>query len=141
MVIEAKGLLTRAAQAGRFGHFQCEAAIQSVHIQRPITGRLNLAALRALYEFLVGQTGSLGARIGHAVVLAEACDPQAAAEMLDALPQDRIARHQPWWVARARVAALAGELAGQRESLRRGIELTEDAAVQTFLEDQYLGIS
>lgn len=141
MVIEAEGLLTRAAQAGRFGRFQCEAAIQSVHIQRPITGRLNLGALRALYELLVRQTGSLGARIGHAVVLAEAGDPQAAAEMLDALPQDRIAHHQPWWVARARVAALAGDPAGQGDALRRAIELTEDAAVKNFLEEQCFGLS
>lgn len=34
MVIEAEGLLTQAARAGRFGRFQCEAAIQSVHVQR-----------------------------------------------------------------------------------------------------------
>lgn len=140
MVIEAEGLLTRAAQTGRFGRFQCEAAIQSVHIQRPITGRLNLDALRALYELLVQQTGGLGARIGHAVVLAEAGDPQTAAKMLDALPPDRVALHQPWWVARARIAALAGDPARQRDTLRRAIELTEDAAVRTFLEDQYLGI-
>jgi RNA polymerase sigma-70 factor (ECF subfamily) len=38
-IIEAESLLTAAARAGRFGRYQCEAAIQSVHIQRPITGR------------------------------------------------------------------------------------------------------
>jgi RNA polymerase sigma-70 factor (ECF subfamily) len=32
MIVEAEGLLTRAAQAGRFGRFQCEAAFQSVHV-------------------------------------------------------------------------------------------------------------
>lgn len=135
-VIEAEGLLTRAAQAGRFGRFQCEAAIQSLHVQRPITGVLNLAALRALYDLLVAQTGSLGARIGQAVVMAEAGDPHAALAALEAMPQDRVAGHQPWWVARARIAALAGDVGLRIESLGRAIALTEDAAVRDFLIEQ-----
>jgi RNA polymerase sigma-70 factor (ECF subfamily) len=140
MVIEAERLLTGAAQSGRFGRFQCEAAIQSVHIQRPITGRLNLDALRVLYDLLVTLTGSLGAQIGQAVVLAETGDHVSAAMVLDALPQDRVVGHQPWWVARARVAALAGNLAAQKDALRRAIELTEDAGVQSFLTDQYVAL-
>lgn len=140
MVIEAEGLLSRAAQAGRFGRFQCEAAIQSVHIQRPIAGRLNLAALRTLYDLLVQQTGSLGARIGHAVVIAEAGEAQLALEELDKMPMDRVVAHQPWWVARARVAALARNRALQKVSLGRAIDLTEDEAVRTFLIDQQLAL-
>lgn len=141
MVIEAETLLTEAARIGRFGRFQCEAAIQSVHVQRPITGQLNLSALRTLYDLLVEQTGSLGAQIGRAVVLAEGGDPASAAAALDALPTDRVALHQPWWVARARVAALAGNPALQREFLRHAIDVTEDPAMRDFLEDQYLALS
>ncbi|WP_439528415.1 RNA polymerase sigma factor [Pannonibacter sp.] len=141
MVIEAETLLTEAARIGRFGRFQCEAAIQSVHVQRPITGQLNMSALQTLYDLLVEQTGSLGAQIGRAVVLAERGDPAAAAAVLDALPADRVARHQPWWVARARVAALAGNPALQRECLRHAIDVTEDTAMRDFLEDQYLALN
>ena len=140
MVIEAETLLTEAASACSFGRFQCEASIQSVHVQRPITGRLNLPALRALYDLLVDRTGSLGAQIGRAVVLAESGDAAAAIAALDALPQDRVARHQPWWVARSRAAALAGNSALQRQALRRAIELTEDTAVRSFLEIEYLAL-
>lgn len=136
LVIEAEGLLTRAAQAGRFGRFQREAAIQSVHIQRPITGRLNLSALRALYDLLVEQTGSLGAQIGRAVVIAESGDPASALDALNALPGERMAGHQPWWVARARVLALAGNPGDQAAALRRAIALTEAGAVRDFLRDQ-----
>ena len=135
-IIEAEGLLTHAAQAGRFGRFQCEAAIQSVHAQRPITGHLNLAALRTLYDLLVEQTGSLGAHIGRAVVVAEAGDPVAALSLLDGLQPDRVGAHQPWWVARARVAMLNGDTATQRASLARAIALTDDAAVKAFLASQ-----
>ncbi len=134
MIIEAEGLLTRAAQAGRFGRFQCEAAIQSVHVQRPITGQVNLKALRLLYDLLVQQTDSIGARIGQAVVIAEAGDPLAALEALDALPA-QVARHQPWWVARAHVAQLAGQRDRALADLAQAIALTEDAAVRAHLVD------
>lgn len=136
MVIEAETLLTDAARSGRFGRFQCEAAIQSVHVQRPVSGRLNLPALRALYDLLVSQTGTVGAQIGRAVVLAETGDTTAALAALDALPQDRMFRHQPWWVARARVAALSGNKSLHKAALRRAIDLTEDRAVRAFLENQ-----
>lgn len=139
-IIEAEGLLTAAARHGRFGRYQCEAAIQSVHIQRPITGRLNLQALRTLYDLLVVQSDSIGARIGRAVVMAEAGDPAAALAELDALEPSRVARHQPWWVARARVAALAGDRGGAVASLRTAIDLTDDPAVRAYLEEQRAGL-
>ncbi|WP_439574807.1 RNA polymerase sigma factor [Phreatobacter sp.] len=138
MIIEAEGLLTRAAQAGRFGRFQCEAAIQSVHIQRPITGHLNLPALRTLYDLLVGKTGSLGARIGRAIILAETGKTGTAMDELEALPRERVDSHQPWWVARARVAELAGDIALQKTCLARAIDLTDDQAVKDFLVEQHL---
>lgn len=133
MIVEAEGLLTQAAQAARFGRFQCEAAIQSVHIQRPITGRLNLDALATLYDLLVRTTDSIGARIGHAVVMAERGDPTAAITELDALDPDRVARHQPYWVARARAAALAGQGATAAACLDTALALTEDPAVRAHL--------
>jgi RNA polymerase sigma-70 factor, ECF subfamily len=136
-IIEAEGLLTTAARAGRFGRYQCEAAIQSVHVQRPITGRLNLAALRTLYDLLVSQSDSIGARIGRAVVLAELGEIDRARDELQALPLDRVQNHAPWWVARSRVAFLAGQTAQAAQALSAAISLTKDAAVRTFLLDQH----
>jgi RNA polymerase sigma-70 factor, ECF subfamily len=133
MIVEAEGLLTRAAQAGRFGRFQCEAAIQSVHVQRPITGRLNLDALAMLYDLLVRHTDGIGARIGRAVVMAERGDAARALTELDALAPERVARHQPYWVARARVAAQAGRADDAEASLGTALSLTEDPAVQAHL--------
>lgn len=134
MVIEAEGLLTRAAQAGRFGRYQCEAAIQSVHVQRAVTGTLNLPALQVLYDLLVQETEALGARIGRAVVMAEAGDPVRALSTLDALPPDRMATHQPWWVARAHVAERAGRREEAATALRQAIALTADPAVRAWLQ-------
>jgi RNA polymerase sigma-70 factor (ECF subfamily) len=135
-IIEAENLLTDAARAARFGRYQCEAAIQSVHIQRPITGQLNLAALRTLYDLLVAQTDGIGARIGRAVVLAESGDPAAALADLDALDPARIATHQPFWVARARISRLSGDAATAQAALQRALALTDDPATRAFLAAQ-----
>ncbi len=132
-IIEAEGLLSKAAQAGRFGRYQCEAAIQSVHVQRRITGQLNLGALRMLYDLLVQETGSIGARIGEAVVMADAGAPEAALAELDTLAT-QAAQYQPWWVARAHAARLAGQGKDARDALVQAIALTPDPAVRRYLE-------
>jgi RNA polymerase sigma-70 factor (ECF subfamily) len=136
LIIEAEGLLTAAARAGRFGRYQCEAAIQSVHAQRALTGRLDRIALRSLYDLLVAQTDSIGARIGRAVVCADLGEVGTAQAELDALPRERVRRHQPWWVARSRVALLAGRTEDAVQALGTAIDLTEDRSVRDFLEGQ-----
>ncbi len=140
-IIEAEGLLVAASRAGRFGRYQCEAAIQSVHVQRPLTGRVNHAALRTLYDLLVAQSDSVGARIGRAVVLAEAGDPGAGLSELDALPVERVGRHQPWWVARSRIAELAGSRDEAARALETAMALTGDVAVRAFLVERYQGLT
>ncbi len=69
-------------------------------------------------------------------MLAEAGDPGAAMVALDALPRDRMDGHQPWWVARARVARLEGNVGLEQECLQRAVALTDDDAVRAFLMDQ-----
>ena len=141
MIIEAEALLTNAARAARFGRYQCEAAIQSVHIQRPITGHLNRAALRTLYDLLVQQSDSIGARIGRAVVMAEAGEPRRALDELAHLAPEKVERHQPFFVARSRIAALANEPALAAASMTIAIGLTDDPAVRAYLGDQLAAIS
>ena len=139
-IIEAEGLLTTAARAGRFGRYQCEAAIQSVHVQRPITGRLNLTVLRMLYDLLVAHSDSIGARLGRAIVLAELGEVQAAQTSLDALPADRVTKHAPWWVAQSRVALLAGRVDKAADALNSAISLTDDPAIRAFLVEERAAI-
>ena len=50
---EAEQLLIAAAQTGRIGRFQLEAAIQSVHTRRALTGQTDWEAIALLYEGLV----------------------------------------------------------------------------------------
>lgn len=128
-IIEAEALLTAAARAGRFGRYQCEGAFQSVHIQRPITARLNLRALRVLYDLLLSRSDSLGARLGRAIILADLGDFPLARAELDALPEGRVRTHQPWWVAHSRAALLDGCKDEAADALLTAVALTKDAAV------------
>jgi RNA polymerase sigma-70 factor (ECF subfamily) len=133
MVVEAEGLLTRAAEARRFGRFQCEAAIQSVHAQRAVTGVLQHEALRLLYGMLATYAPSIGVTVGRAAALLDAGDPAAARAILDAIAPGDVAMYQPYWVTASLLAQAEGDLVRARSCLERGIGLTESAPVRAFL--------
>ncbi|MGN6151237.1 MAG: RNA polymerase sigma factor [Lysobacteraceae bacterium] len=136
MIVEAEGLLTAAARRARFGRFQCEAAIQSVHAQAAITGRLEHAALATLYGLLAVHCPSIGASVGRAAAQCEAGQPEAARATLDALPERDVAGYQPYWVTRARVLRAQGDPDAAEHALRTAIGLTTDRAVREFLLGQ-----
>lgn len=133
MIIEAEGLLTSAARSARFGRFQCEAAIQSVHVQRPFTGRINHDALKVLYDLLAAHAPSIGVLIGRAAAALEAGHPETALRQLDDVRSDATERYQPYWVTRAHALAALRRFAEARPCLRTAIGLTEDGAVRAYL--------
>lgn len=133
MIAEAEALLAEGARAGRFGRYLCEAAIQSVHIQRPVTGRTDHRALRLLYDLLAAHEPSLGVLVARAALLLESGDAAAARVALDALERREVAGYQPYWVALARLLRAEGRTDGAEAALARALELTEDAALHEFL--------
>ncbi|MEI8145245.1 MAG: DUF6596 domain-containing protein [Alphaproteobacteria bacterium] len=132
MIIEAETILTKAAGLGRPGRFQIEAAIQSVHVQRPITGETNWPALVGLYAFLARLSPTMGAAVAHAVALAEAGAPHDALARLDHLAKDAQS-YQPYFAARARVMTLLGKIDEADEAFRHAAGLTADPAIRTHL--------
>ncbi|MBL4557093.1 MAG: hypothetical protein JKP98_08050 [Rhodobacteraceae bacterium] len=117
-------MLTAAARARQFGRYQCEAAIQSVHVGRAVTGSVDRNALLTLYDLLVTQTESVGARIARAVLLADAGDPQAGIAAIEALDPARIAGHQPYWVARSAILERLGRRHAAAAALAKAKTLT-----------------
>jgi RNA polymerase sigma-70 factor (ECF subfamily) len=132
-IVEAEQLLTAAAAAQRFGRFQCEAAIQSVHAQRAITGVLQHHAVLALYDLLLAHAPSVGAAVARAAALLDAADPAAAARALDALPSSDVANYQPFWVTRARLAEHRGLNADAIQYTERALALSDEPQVRAFL--------
>lgn len=134
-IIEAEGLLIAAARMGRFGRFQCEAAIQSVHAQRGLTGQRNLPALETLYGFLNRLHPTVGSQVAHAAIRREV-DPRAALAMLDALPEANRMAYQPALVLRAHCLADLGD-PGAGEAARQAIAATQEPELQAHLRRSF----
>ncbi len=134
LIGEAETALWTAARLRQPGPFQIEAAIQSAHAQRRVTGQTPWRAIAQLYEVLVQHHANLGARVGHAVALAESGEPAAAVRLLDAMPEEA-AGYAPYWVARAHVLGLAGA-PGRQAALQQAIGLTDDPRLRDFLVTQ-----
>lgn len=130
---EAERLLNAAARLGRPGRFQLEAAVQSAHVERQ-HGRADWGAIAVLYEGLVRIAPTFGALIGRAAAVAEALGPEHGLALLEQLPADAVATHQPYWATRAHLEQRLGHTSEARAAFDIALSLTTDPAVRRFLE-------
>jgi RNA polymerase sigma-70 factor (ECF subfamily) len=141
---EAEGLLRLAAPTRAsvqphaspprsFGRYALEAAIRAVHADRRRSGRTDWAALEHLYRGLLAVSPAIGARIAHALALAEVNGVSAGLDALAVLPADRVAEHQPYWAARAHLVAKAGLTDEALAAYARAIGLCADEAARRHL--------
>ncbi len=135
LIEEAEALLFRASSMGATGRYQLEAALQSAHVVRRVTGRADWAAIEKIYDALLALTGSPVVAINRAVALAETRGPAAGLAALDALADDaRLAEYQPYWAARAGLLAAAGDVESADRAYEQAIGLESDPAVRRFLQ-------
>jgi RNA polymerase sigma-70 factor, ECF subfamily len=135
MIEEAETLLRRASAMPATGRFQLEAAVQSAHVVRSVTGRSDWTAIERIYDALLAMTGSPVVAVNRAIAAAEARGAAAGLTMLDAIAGDRrLAEYQPYWAARAGLLVQTGEVEAARHAYQRAIGLERDPAVQRFLE-------
>ena len=133
----AEALMLEAVRAGRMGRFQLEAAIQSAHAHRPLSGETDWAAIVRLYDGLLRVTGSVVAALNRAVAVSRADGPEAGLLALDAISADeRLGEYQPYWAARADLCQRAGRLAEAEAAYLRAIGLESDPAVRASLHDR-----
>ncbi len=130
---EAENLLRQASAFGRPGRFQIEAAIQSVHAHRAVSGRTNWFMIEGFYRILRLYSNTLGARIGHALAIAQIRGPADGLAELDTIPGELASDHQPYWVARGHLLRRTRNSDASRKAYQRAIGLTEDPAVRSFL--------
>jgi RNA polymerase sigma-70 factor (ECF subfamily) len=137
MIEEAEALLFRASRMGAIGRYQLEAAVQSAHVVRRLTGHTDWAAIEALYEALAQIIDSPVVAINRAIAIAEARGSAAGLAALDALADDaRLAEYQPYWAARAGLLARTGKRAAADQAYERAIGLEADPAVREFLQQR-----
>jgi RNA polymerase sigma-70 factor, ECF subfamily len=130
----AESLMHQANASGPSGRYQIEAAIQSAHVARRLSGVSNWPAVLALYDHLLAQTGSPVVILNRAVARAEVDGASAALADLRQLEADkRMLSYQPYWAARGHLLALAGDVASAVEALNVAIGLTIDEPVKQHL--------
>ena len=125
--------LKSAAQAARFGRFQIEAAIQSVHSDRANTSRTDWHAIAIFYDRLIQLSPTLGARVGQAAAVAELRGAASGLALLDAIKAQLVAAYQPYWAVRGHLLKALNRSGEAAEAFDRAIKLAEDDAVRRFL--------
>jgi RNA polymerase sigma-70 factor (ECF subfamily) len=130
----AETLLHEANKGGPSGRYQLEAAIQSAHSARRLTGVSNWPSIVALYDYLLVRTHSPVVVLNRAVALAEIHGAAAALAELEAIAADkRMQTYQPYWAALGHLLARAGHKEKAHEALTLAIGLSSDEAVRTYL--------
>lgn len=133
MMAEADALLRKAGTFDCFGPFQCQAAIQSVHVSRRRTAATDWEALVTLYRALIAMKPTLGAKVSHAAVIGRVEGAASALTLLDGLEQRAIASYQPYWAVRAHLLSELGESDAAAEAYGIAIGLSDNPAICTFL--------
>jgi RNA polymerase sigma-70 factor (ECF subfamily) len=133
-IAEAEGLLRSAGALHAPGRFQLEAAVQSVHAARRLTGATDWPAIAALYEALFALTASPVVAVNRAAAVSHARGPEEGLRLLDEVrTHGGLDAFEPYWVARADLCARIGEIEVARRAYAQAIGLQTDPAARAFL--------
>jgi predicted RNA polymerase sigma factor len=133
MMDEAEDHLRLAAKFKRMGRYQLEAAIQSVHAGRAISGAIDWSEIALLYEGLVQIAPSIGSQVGRAVALAQAGEVAAGLAAFEEIASGRIVTYQPYWAARGHLLRLLNRKEEALQAFTRAASLTDDPALREYL--------
>jgi predicted RNA polymerase sigma factor len=136
LIQEAETELSRAAAFGRPGRFQLEAAIQSVHAGRRVSGRTEWPVVAQLYRALREAAPTVGAAVGEAGARLQCGGAAGALALLDELDPKAVAAYQPYWAVRAEALRRSGRPDEARAAFDVAIGLSEDPSVRRFLEGE-----
>jgi len=133
MIEEAEGHLCSASAFNRMGRYQLEAAIQSIHANRAVSGWIDWPEIALLYEGLVKISPGIGSLVGRAVALAQMGNVADGLAALEKLPANRFVSYQPYWAARGHLLELLNKNDEAKEAFTRAAALTDDAALRDYL--------
>ena len=135
LIALAENLLRQANASGPSGRYQIEAAIQSAHVARRLTGTSNWRVVVALYDHLLALTGSPVVILNRAVARAETDGPRAALADLAPLEVDkRLESYQPYWAAKGHLLLRIGDTGAAAEALTIALGLSTEESVKDYLK-------
>jgi RNA polymerase sigma-70 factor (ECF subfamily) len=133
LISEAERTLGSAAGLGHLGPYQLEAAIQSAHVERARTGRVNDEAIALLYEGLVRLSPTLGAQVARVSALAKVQGAERGLQLLEELPGELCQEYQPYWALRGHLLDAAGQPAEARLAYECALGMTGDPSIRHYL--------
>jgi len=133
MIDEAEKHLRSAAAFKRMGRYQLEAAIQSIHASRAVSGRINWPEIVLLYDGLMQIAPGIGSLVARAVAIGQAGQPAAGLAALEEIPASRIANYQPYWAAQGHLLWLLNRKEEAQKAFTRAASLTDDPALREYL--------
>jgi predicted RNA polymerase sigma factor len=136
LIDEAEEFLMAALKRAALGRFQIEAAIQSAHVLRRLTGFTNWKSISFLYEALLKIAPTTGGKVGYAAALIEAKGPDAGWDYLCSIEPHEVAAYQPYWAVAGYVRGLLGHIEEAETAYQRAIGLCHDDSVRRFLAGQ-----
>jgi RNA polymerase sigma-70 factor (ECF subfamily) len=119
--------LDRALALGGRGQYAVQAAIASLHLERPP----DWPRIAALYGELARLTGSPVVELNRAAAIAEAGEVEAALALIERLDLER---YHPLHAARAELLRRLGRVDDARDAYERALELVGSNAECGFLE-------
>ncbi len=135
LIAQADRMVARAGSAGTLGRYEIEAALQSAHAHRRLSGRNNWADILALYDALQVLVDSPVVAINRALALAEVHGTTAGlAALPDAAEDRRLTTYQSYWAARADLLSRVGSVPEAASAYDMAIGLERDPAVRSFLQ-------
>ena len=138
LIEEAHVLLKAASCSGKVSRFQLEAAIQSVHAYRSVTGRIDWDAIATLYDALARIAPTIGALVGRAAAIAEARGIAPGWAALQEIPAHAVSNYQAYWALAAHLLRRLQRDVEANDAYQRAIGLCEDPAMRGFLLQQLL---
>ena len=133
MIEEAEEHLRSASAFNLMGRYQLEAAIQSIHANRAVSGSIDWPEIALLYEGLVKFAPGIGSLVGRAVALAQMGNVADGLAALEKLPANRVVSYQPYWAARGHLLELLNKNDEAKEAFTRAAALTDDPALRDYL--------
>ncbi len=132
-IAEAAGMLGRAAQLGRPGPYQLQAAIIACHAEAPNWEATDWEEVVALYDRLVGITRSPVAMLNQAIALRHLRGDEQALAAVDLLRAD-LNRYHLFHATRAEMLQALGRREEAAAATRLALELTGNPAERRLLE-------
>ncbi|MFE8947861.1 RNA polymerase sigma factor [Streptomyces sp. NPDC007856] len=128
----ATALIERAAELGRPGPYQIEAAIAAVHCEAPSWKDTDWPQLLCLYDMLLAVDPSPVVRLNRAIVVSHTDGPAIALTQVEALG-GQLGRYHLFHATRAALLRDLGRDAEATEADRQALRLTANPAERSLL--------